>query len=121
AAQATAGDPLARLAVVPLVLEARGLDVTPATVARLKAAGDPASAAVLERICRDEIGHVAAGRRWFEWLCERRGTAPQAAWRAQVKTHFRGTLKPPFNDEARAEAGFFRDYYAIFAAGNTIS
>src|SRR4051812_26138946 len=69
AAEATALDPLARLAVVPMVLEARGLDVTPATVERFGAAGDSRSAAILGRIYRDEIRHVAAGTKWFKWAC----------------------------------------------------
>jgi uncharacterized ferritin-like protein (DUF455 family) len=106
AAEATAHDLLARLAVVPLVLEARGLDVTPAMIAKLKAAGDEASAGILETIYQDEIGHVAIGRRWFEWLCETRGLAPARAWQDQVRRHFRGALKPPFNEAARAAAGF---------------
>jgi uncharacterized ferritin-like protein (DUF455 family) len=117
AAHATRHDLLARLAIVPLVLEARGLDVTPAMIARFERLGDPAfgdadSAAVLGVIYRDEIGHVAAGRRWFEWLCERRGLAPVATWRDLVRRHFKGALKPPFNDEARAAAGFTTKYYA---------
>ena len=106
AAEATAHDLLARLAVVPLVLEARGLDVTPPMIAKLKAAEDEASAAILETIYQDEIGHVAIGRRWFEWLCETRGLAPARAWQDQVRRHFRGALKPPFNEAARAAAGF---------------
>src|SRR3546814_5706982 len=71
AAAATADDALARLAIVPMVLEARGLDVTPAMVERFRAAGDEASARILERIYSDEIRHVGAGTRWFEWLCGR--------------------------------------------------
>jgi uncharacterized ferritin-like protein (DUF455 family) len=106
AAEATAHDLLARLAVVPLVLEARGLDVTPAMIAKLETAGDGASAAILETIYRDEIGHVAIGRQWFEWLCGTRGLAPGPAWQDQVRRHFRGALKPPFNEAARAAAGF---------------
>ena len=111
AAHGTRHDLLARLAIVPLVLEARGLDVTPAMIARFERLGDAESAAVLRTIYADEIGHVAAGRRWFEWLCEKRGAAPVDTWRGLVRTHFRGALKPPFNDEARAKAGFARDYY----------
>ncbi len=112
AALATAHDLAARLAVAPLVLEARGLDVAPAMIARLRAAGDAASAEVLEVIYRDEIGHVAAGRKWFEYICARRGWRPEAAWRDLVRRHFKGGLKPPFNDDARRRAGFGPGYYA---------
>ena len=112
AAHETRHDLLARLAIVPLVLEARGLDVTPAMIARFERLGDDDSAAVLRVIYRDEIGHVAAGRRWFEWVCERRGLAPVETWRALVRRHFKGALKPPFNDEARAAAGFSAKYYS---------
>ncbi len=112
AAYETRHDLLARLAIVPLVLEARGLDVTPAMIARFELLGAAESAGVLRIIYADEIGHVAAGRRWFEWLCERRGAAPVETWRALVRRHFRGALKPPFNDEARAQAGFASRYYA---------
>ena len=116
AAEATAGDPLARLAVVPMVLEARGLDVTPATVARFEAAGDARSAAILNRIYRDEIRHVAAGTRWFKSLCESRRLAAVPEWKRLVGQHFRGALKPPFNDSARDEAGLSRDFYGGVAA-----
>ena len=111
AAEATAHDPLARLAVVPMVLEARGLDVTPATVARFQAAGDARSAAILHRIFRDEIRHVRAGTSWFESACKARGIAAVAEWKRLVGTHFRGAIKPPFNDSARDEAGLSRDFY----------
>jgi uncharacterized ferritin-like protein (DUF455 family) len=111
AAAITAHDLLARLAIVPLVLEARGLDVTPDMIARLDRAGDDESAALLERIYRDEIGHVAAGMRWFEWLCERRGHEPGAAFQMLVRRYFTGALKPPFNHRARAAAGFAAPYY----------
>ncbi len=114
AAQATAGDLLARLAVVPLVLEARGLDVTPGMIDKLRQAGDEASAAVLEVIYREEITHVAAGERWFAFLCERLGRAPGPAWQALVRQHFKGLLKPPFNDDARRAAGMSPDVYGYF-------
>ncbi|HET9641212.1 MAG TPA: ferritin-like domain-containing protein [Allosphingosinicella sp.] len=120
AAAATAGDPLARLAVVPMVLEARGLDVTPAAVARFEAAGDRRSAAILGRIYRDEIRHVAAGSRWFKWGCESQRIEPVSAWKQLVSTHFKGALKPPFNDSARDEAGLSRDYYAALAAAGYV-
>lgn len=111
AAAATAGDALGRLAVVPMVLEARGLDVTPATVARFEAAGDARSAAILSRIYRDEIRHVAAGARWFKSACESRKIEPVSQWKQLITRYFRGTLKPPFNASARDEAGLSRDYY----------
>ena len=113
AAVGTAQDLLARLAVVPLVLEARGLDVTPATIADMQRAGDDASAALLERIYRDEIGHVAAGMRWFEHFAREAGHDPQSHWQALLRSHFRGSLRPPFNDTARAAAGMPLEYYAV--------
>lgn len=116
AAEATADDLLARLAVVPLVLEARGLDVTPAMIGKLREAGDEESAAVLQVIYEEEIGHVAIGRRWFHWLCQRRGLAPRPTWQALVRERFRGPLKPPFNEPARSKAGLAADYYAPLAA-----
>jgi uncharacterized ferritin-like protein (DUF455 family) len=75
-------------------------------------AGDDASAALLDRIYQDEIGHVAAGMRWFEHFAKEAGHEPQTHWQAMLKLHFRGTLKPPFNDTARAAAGMPASYYA---------
>jgi uncharacterized ferritin-like protein (DUF455 family) len=115
AAEATADDVLARLAVVPLVLEARGLDVTPAMIARLRAAGDAASAEVLEIIYREEIGHVAAGHRWFEFVCARRGLAPAATYQQLVRSRFKGCVKPPFNTAARDAAGLPARFYTALA------
>lgn len=115
AAEATAHDALARLAVVPMVLEARGLDVTPATVSRFEAAGDARSAAILGRIYHDEIRHVGAGTRWFKTMCESRKLAAVAEWKRLVGTYFRGALKPPFNDSARGQAGLSRDFYSEVA------
>jgi len=117
AAAATAGDLIARLAVVPLVLEARGLDVTPAMIARLERAGDAESAAILRRLYAEEIRHVAAGARWFDELCCRRGLDPAATFQDRVRRHFTGALKPPFNREARDAAGFPAAYYAPLASG----
>ncbi|MFD1786984.1 ferritin-like domain-containing protein [Sphingomonas floccifaciens] len=117
AATDTAQDSLARLAVVPMVLEARGLDVTPATRDRFAAAGDAATAAILNRILNDEVRHVAAGSRWFGFGCAARGLEPIATWQACVRQHFHGVLKPPFNDSAREAAGLTRDYYAPIARG----
>jgi uncharacterized ferritin-like protein (DUF455 family) len=115
AAAATAHDLVARLAVVPLVLEARGLDVTPAMIARLERAGDSTSAAILRRLYGDEIGHVAVGARWFAQLCRGRGFDPAEAFQDRVRRHFNGALKPPFNRAARDAAGFPASYYAPLA------
>jgi uncharacterized ferritin-like protein (DUF455 family) len=117
AAAATADDLLARLAVVPLVLEARGLDVTPEMLARLERVGDIPSAEILRRIYREEIGHVAIGLRWFERLCRARGLVPEEVFHERVKRCFKGELKPPFNREARFAAGFPPHYYEPLAAG----
>ena len=110
-AEATSEDLLARLAVVPLVLEARGLDVTPEMAAQLERVGDSQSAAVLHRIYRDEIGHVAAGVRWFDQLCRARRLVAVDVFHDRVRQYFRGALKPPFNHEARGAAGFPAPYY----------
>ena len=120
AAADTAHDLLARLAVVPMVLEARGLDVTPATVAAFELAGDARAAAILARIYRDEIRHVAAGTRWFRIVCESRGFAAVPHWQELIRMHFRGTVKPPFNDSARGEAGLSRDFYEGVAASRLV-
>ena len=111
AAADTAHDVLARLAVVPMVLEARGLDVSPATIARLEAAGDVRSAAILDRIYHDEIRHVAAGTKWFKTAAESQGFEPIGRFHWLTKRYFRGELKPPFNDSARRQAGLSRDFY----------
>lgn len=111
AAKDTAHDLTARLAVVPMVLEARGLDVTPAMAAKLRSAGDGSSADLLQLILDDEIGHVAVGRHWFEWICQRDGLTPTTHWRAMVAAHFKGALKPPFNHQARKQAGMGTEYY----------
>ena len=115
AAGETAHDPLARLAVVPMVLEARGLDVTPATIDRFAAAGDDGTARILTRILTDEIRHVGHGANWFKAACESSGIVPETYWRELVRRHFRGMIKPPFNDSAREAAGLPREYYAALA------
>lgn len=116
AAEATADDALARLAIVPMVLEARGLDVTPATIERFRGVGDEASARILSRIYRDEIRHVSAGTSWFGWMCDKRGFEPAITWQTLVKSRFRGSVKPPFNDSARHDAGLTQEYYAVIAS-----
>lgn len=115
AAQATSDDALARLAIVPMVLEARGLDVTPATVDRFRAASDEATAKILSRIYNDEIRHVSAGTVWFRQKCDEMGFNVVETWQSLVKSRFRGSLKPPFNDSARGEAGLTQDFYAVIA------
>jgi uncharacterized ferritin-like protein (DUF455 family) len=111
AAAATGGSLISRLAVVPLVLEARGLDVSPGMLEKLAAAGDRDSASVLEVIYRDEKRHVACGAKWFRYLCERQGLAPEPTFHDLVRRHFRGPVKPPFNDKARSEAGLTPGFY----------
>ena len=115
AAEDTAGDLAARLAVAPMVLEARGLDVTPGMIERLRSAGDSESAGVLEVIYTEEVGHVAAGRRWFEALCQGEAVNPKARFQALVTQYFKGDLKRPFNEDARAAAGLPQDWYAPLA------
>ena len=102
-------------AIVPMVLEARGLDVTPGTLARVRAQGDENGAKILERILDDEIRHVAAGSKHFHAICEMRAQNPQKTWQNLVGMHFAGDLKPPFNDSARFAGGLPRDYYAGIA------
>ena len=111
AAADTAQDLLGRLAVVPMVLEARGLDVTPGMIDLFRAAGDTLSLAALETIYREEVAHVAYGSKWFNWLCGKSGLDPKDAFHALVRRYFHGALKPPFNDEKRAEAGIPPDFY----------
>lgn len=111
AAHETRNDVAARLAVVPMVLEARGLDVTPATLERVKAAGDEHGSRILARILDDEIRHVGFGTKHFLRVCETLGKDPVTTWKSLVRTHFRGPVKPPFNDSARLAAGLSRDFY----------
>ena len=110
-AKSTAHDASARLAIVPMVLEARGLDVTLQTVERFKRQGDDLTANVLGRIYRDEISHVSYGTKWFEFACDTTDQNPHVRWKKLVKAHFKGGLKPPFNDSARQAAGLTREYY----------
>ncbi len=112
AAHGTRHDVAARLAVVPMVLEARGLDITPETRDRLLALGDSHGARLLQRILDDEIRHVATGTKHFIALCRARDDVPEIHWKMLVKRHFNGALKPPFNDSARLTAGLSRDFYA---------
>ena len=102
----TAHSCLARMALVPRVLEARGLDVTPGMIARLRSVGDDATADILEIILREEVPHVAAGTRWFRWCCEREGRDPDATFAGLLRKYVPTGLRGPFNLDARRAAGF---------------
>ena len=105
----TAHDVLARMALVPRTLEARGLDATPQIQAKLARVNTPdalAASAILDVILRDEVGHIAVGNRWYRWLCERQGLDPVAHYRVLYRRHEAPRLRPPFNIEARSRAGF---------------
>jgi uncharacterized ferritin-like protein (DUF455 family) len=105
-AMRTRGDPLARVALVPRLMEARGLDVTPQIQSRLAQAGDEVGRTILQRILDDEVGHVAIGNRWYAWLCAREALDPVADWDAIARRHGASAPRPPFNREARLRAGF---------------
>ncbi|MCU0830450.1 MAG: ferritin-like domain-containing protein [Rhizobiaceae bacterium] len=111
AAQKTQTSMHARLALVPLILEARGLDVTPSLIGQLQETGDAETAAILSVIYEDEKGHVAVGAKWFRFLCARNGQNPADQFQSLVRANFRGSLKPPFNDAARAAAGLTPSFY----------
>ncbi|MDE2388049.1 MAG: ferritin-like domain-containing protein [Betaproteobacteria bacterium] len=102
----TAFDPLVRMALVPRVLEARGLDVTPGMIARLRQAGDEETVAVLEIILRDEIGHVAIGSHWFQYLCRQRGLDAGQTFQALIGQYLPAQICGPFHYAARQQAGF---------------
>lgn len=111
AAEDTARDLPGRLAIVPMVLEARGLDVTPAMIDLFERAGEGAAVEALRVIYREEVSHVAYGAKWFNFCCGRSNSDPKEAFHALVRIYFKGGLKPPFNDEKRAEAGLPPDFY----------
>jgi uncharacterized ferritin-like protein (DUF455 family) len=102
----TADDILARMALVPRTLEARGLDATPPMQARLARAGDQRAVEILGVILHDEVEHVALGNRWYRWLCKGRGLDPQSHWAELAERYGAPRLKGPFNREARSRAGF---------------
>lgn len=105
-AEKTQHDGLSRMALVPRVLEARGLDVTPGMIVKLRGLGDHATADILEIILREEIAHVAAGSRWYRWYCERAGIEPRGKFRELLHEYATSVLRKPFNMEARRQAGF---------------
>ena len=117
AAEDTAEDLMGRLAVVPMVLEARGLDVTPGMITVFKKAKADHAVAALETIYAEEVAHVAYGSKWFHFLCGRHNEDPKDRFHALVRKYFHGPLKPPFNEEKRAEAGIPPDFYWPLSEG----
>lgn len=119
AAEDTADDFMGRLAVVPMVLEARGLDVTPGMIDIFRKADLPDVVAALEVIYAEEVSHVAYGSKWFHFLCGRKDADPKEEFHTLVRRYFHGALKPPFNEEKRAEAGIPPDFYWPLAEETT--
>ncbi|MBL3601532.1 MAG: ferritin-like domain-containing protein [gamma proteobacterium endosymbiont of Lamellibrachia anaximandri] len=102
----TADDPLVRMALVPRMLEARGLDVTPGIMARFRKAGDQETVAVLQVILDEEVGHVQFGSDWFAWLCEQRGVDPETTYFDLLNNVLNGEIRCPLHRQARLDAGF---------------
>jgi uncharacterized ferritin-like protein (DUF455 family) len=111
----TRGDIVARMALVPRTLEARGLDAIPPLRAKVAQAGDMAAAKILDRILQDEIGHVEIGNRWYRYLCEQRGLEPRTTYDELAARYQAPALKGPFNIEARRLAGFTEAELMLFA------
>ena len=111
----TAGDIIARMALVPRTLEARGLDATPPIQAKLRRAGDDRAVAILDIVLRDEIGHVAIGNHWYRWLCDRHQLVAEAHYAVLAKRHAAPRLRAPFNLQARRMAGFSEAEIAALA------
>ena len=120
AASETAHDFKGRLAVVPMVLEARGLDVSPAMIDLFTKAGEAQALAALQTIYTEEVAHVAYGSKWFNWLCGRDNDDPKEMFHSLVRKYFHGHLKPPFNEEKRAEAGMPPDFYWPLVDGSQL-
>jgi uncharacterized ferritin-like protein (DUF455 family) len=118
-AEKTAHSGLERMALVPRVLEARGLDVTPGMIDKLRALGDDKTVSILDTILREEIGHVAAGSHWFRWYCEREGVEAESTFRRLLAEYGRGVLYGPFNLDARSAAGFSEE--ELRALHNTVA
>jgi uncharacterized ferritin-like protein (DUF455 family) len=105
-AQRTASDPLVRMALVPRVLEARGLDVTPGMMKRLRDIGDSRAVEILDVIWHDEVGHVEIGTRWFRYLCQQRGLEPDSTFAGLIKEYIPERVRGPFDHAMRKQAGF---------------
>lgn len=112
-AEKTQHDVLARMALVPRTMEARGLDASPPLRNKFAQIGDDEAAEILDIILRDEIGHVAIGNRWFNWLCEQRGLAPITAYDALAKQYNAPAMRKPLNMDARRKAGFTEEELAL--------
>jgi uncharacterized ferritin-like protein (DUF455 family) len=115
-AEKTADSCLARMALVPRVLEARGLDVTPGMIARLRGLGDHESADILDLILSEEVRHVAIGSRWFAWCCEREGRERESTFIELIRDLAKGSIRGPFNLPARSAAGFADSEMALLSA-----
>ncbi|MCX7041359.1 MAG: ferritin-like domain-containing protein, partial [Gammaproteobacteria bacterium] len=115
-AEKTADSCLARMALVPRVLEARGLDVTPGMIKRLRALGDDRSADILEIILAEEVRHVSIGSRWFAWCCERGQLDPDTTFIELIRGVGKGSIRGPFNLPARREAGFGDEELRLIAS-----
>ncbi len=113
AALSTENELIARLVIAPMVLEARGLDVTPGMIEKFMSVDDAKSADILNIIYEEEIPHVATGTRWFLHICEQKNLPPKETIKLLVQNHYKGTLKPPFNHEARALAGLPSEFYQL--------
>jgi uncharacterized ferritin-like protein (DUF455 family) len=113
----TSDDVLARMALVPRTMEARGLDAIPPLRAKLAQAGDQAAAAILDILLQDEIGHVEIGNRWYTYLCQQRGLEPIAAYSEVARRYRAPSLRPPFNLEARRKAGFTEEELTLLQQG----
>ncbi|KCV83375.1 hypothetical protein ATO10_01400 [Actibacterium atlanticum] len=121
AAEDTVEDLMGRLAVVPMVLEARGLDVTPGMINIFRQAKDTQTVEALEVIYAEEVAHVAYGSKWFHFLCGRHEQDPKDVFHALVRKYFHGPLKPPFNEEKRADAGLPPDFYWPLTEDDAVS
>jgi uncharacterized ferritin-like protein (DUF455 family) len=111
-AERTQGDVLARMALVPRTMEARGLDASPPLRNKFAQIGDKDAAEILDIILRDEIGHVAIGNYWFNWLCEQRSLEPIACYETLATQYSAPAMRKPLNIEARRKAGFTEEELA---------
>ena len=114
----TAHDPMIRMALVPRVLEARGLDVTPGIVKKLKNIGDDKAVEILAIVHHDEIGHVETGTRWFRYLCEKRGLDSEEIFKDLINQYMKGILRGPFDHDVRKKAGFTEEELLFLESAN---